>query len=429
MKRVCVIDVAGLSLRSLSASGDGWLSSLTFGPKPLRTVFPSVPPTVQASMTTGVGPGVHGIIGGGLFRRQSRRLGLDDRSNTLLNKKRFWHSRHLPARPTVAMLFCYHPLAGGADVVVGVSSYGASCGHVVSQPVSVGRSLSEKLGRAEARGIRGPAADWRAGEWIASAACELLRDRKPDLMWVHLPGAQFEMIRHGPDSSRAAEAVAGVLGLSGRIAECVGELGGETVVVGGGGYLAVSNVGRPNERLRRAGLLEFVDTPDGLVPDLDRSRAIAMVDHQVAHLFCEDESVAADAAEAVAEDPAVESVRPRDELFEPGLGHDRAGERIAVARPDAWLAYPWWDAEDRPPREAARPDFAGRCGYDPCELFPGRSPGDIDPDPSRVRACRGRDDIEAADDCVIAATGDVPLRGERPGVTEVAAALKRVMFE
>ncbi|MGC9455425.1 MAG: alkaline phosphatase family protein [Phycisphaerae bacterium] len=429
MRKVCVIEAAGVSPRLLASASAGWIGSPASPPQSLKTVFPSVPPVVQASMTTGVGPGVHGIVGGGVFRRQSRHLGLDERSNTLLNKKRFWQSRHLPARPTVAMLFCYHPLAGAADMVVGVSSYGSSCGRAISQPVDLGRRLVAELGKADPCGFAGPDASWRAGQWIVSAAGKLMRERPIDLMWVHLPGVNFELIRHGPESPQAAEALEGVCGFAARLAEDVSAAGGETVFVGNGGYTGVSRVGLPNERLHRAGLLKLVRTPEGPVVDLDRSRAVAVVDHQVAHLYCDDETVADDAQSVVAEDPAIERVCSRSELFEPGLGHDRAGERVAIAAADAWLAYQWWRLDDTPPLEARRPGFAGKVGYDPCELFAGEDPGDIDPDPSRVRAGRGRADIAPEDACAVAGTCELPVETEDPAVTDIPAMLRRLMFE
>ncbi|MFP3937267.1 MAG: alkaline phosphatase family protein [Phycisphaerae bacterium] len=429
IRKVCVVEIAGLSGRLLASGARDWPVSPSSQPTPLRTVFPSVPPVLQASMTTGVIPGVHGIVSGGIFRRQSRRLGLDERSNTLLNKKRFWQSRHLPARPTVAMLFGYHPLAGAADIVVGVSSYGSSCGRAISQPVTVGRELVGELGGADARGFAGPDASWKAGEWTTAAAGKLFGERDIHLMWVYLPGVNFELIRHGPEAFQVSEALDGVCGFAGRIAEDVSAAGGETVLIGNGGYTAVSRVGTPNERLYRAGLLKLVDTPEGPVVDLDRSRAFAMTDHQLAHLYCDDETIAAEAEAVVLEDPAVERVCSRSELFEPGLGHDRAGERVAIAAADAWLAYQWWSVDDTPPLDARRPGFAGKCGYDPCELFAGDEPGDIDPDPSRVRATRGRVDIDPDDSCVVGGTCELPFDIDDPCATDMPAILRRLMFE
>jgi hypothetical protein len=429
MRRLCVINVAGASPRLLAAGGQGWLRSLPAPPRAMGTVFPAVPPAVQASMTTGVTPGVHGVVAGCVFRRQSRHIGRDERSNTLLNKKRFWHGRHLPESPRTAMVFWYHAMAGGADVVVGVTSYGPSCGRVVSQPLGVADELTGQLGPLDPGLLRGPAASWRASEWIASAARKLLRERPVDLAWVHLPGVNFELARHGPEAHQTREALAGVEKLAAGIAEDMSSAGGETVVVSDGGYVSVSQVGRPNARLREAGLLEIAETPDGPAPDLERSRAFALVDHQVAHLYCRDEDIADEAAAVVAEDPAVQWVRPRAALFEPGLGHDRAGERVAAARTDAWLAYHWWGPEDEPPAAARRADFAGRCGHDPCELLAGDEPDTIDPDPTRVRSSRGRADVEPDDACLLAATCELPPQAESPSATDLPAILRRLMFD
>ncbi|MCP4374729.1 MAG: alkaline phosphatase family protein, partial [bacterium] len=94
MKRICIINIAGLSRRLISGRSGLWVDSLTpAAGGAMRPTLPAVASSVQASMTTGCEPGQHGVIAGGVFRRQSKHLSLSERSNTLLNKKRFWHGR------------------------------------------------------------------------------------------------------------------------------------------------------------------------------------------------------------------------------------------------------------------------------------------------------------------------------------------------
>ena len=52
-----------------------------------------------------------------------------------------------------------------------------------------------------------------------------------------------------------------------------------------------------------------------------------------------------------------------------GIDHSRAGELVAVAAPDAWFTYYFWDDDRRAPDYARTVDIHRKPGYDPVELF------------------------------------------------------------
>ena len=54
---------------------------------------------------------------------------------------------------------------------------------------------------------------------------------------------------------------------------------------------------------------------------------------------------------------------------EHGLDHDRSGELVLVAEPDAWFTYYYWEDDDRAPDYARTVDIHRKPGYDPVELF------------------------------------------------------------
>jgi len=414
MKRICIIDIAGLS-RRLVAGGSGlWVDSLVPAASgAMRPTLPAIAASVQASMTTGRDPGQHGVVAGGVFRRQSKRLSLAERSNTLLSKKRFWHARNLPEPPTVALVFWSNPLAGGGDIVLGASTYACCGGRVSHQPAGLYGRLAETCGAFDCDSVSGPTTSWRGAEWIASAAGEIWRSDRPDLMWVYLPGVDFELVRGGvvDNTASAAEALGAVDKWASQLADVVRGDGGEVVVVSDGGYSDVSLAACPNLALRDAGLLSVKETPDGMEVDIEASDAIALVDHQFAHLYCVDEAAAERASDALADMEGIDAILPRSEVFCPGLGHDRAGERVAIARSGAWFAPRWRRSDEAGPRLA--------LGYDP---------SGIGVDESAVRASRGRGDVSLEDSCFLAATCPLPAPQEMC-VTDLPEVLRKVMFE
>lgn len=421
--RICVICIGGLGPGQCERHGELWISGLAAGRRRLGPTFPSLDISLQASMTTGVTSGVHGIVSGGVFRRQKRELSFQERSNTLLSKKRFWQSRHLPRRVRAAMMFWSNPLAGGADFVLGCCSYGRPEG-MAEQPAGLYGQLKAKLGPLDCGLLQGPGADWRASRWIASAAAEVWRQSGCDLAWVNLPGLEAAAVRHGPNSEEALEALRQIDALAAQLAQGVGQEGGQALVVGTGEMSPVSSAALPNARLVEAGLLQLVQTPLGQLPDLDRSRAFALCDHQIAHIYCLDDSCAADAADALRELDGVAGVLGRDELFEPGLGHDRSGELVALAKPDVWLAYPWWSAEaDEPFAQAVA---LNSFGNDPCGFIPSPASGQVTAKLAEVRASRGLV-AGPATDCMLSATCQLPAAG-RGEITDLPEMLKEMLF-
>jgi hypothetical protein len=232
-------------------------------------------------------------------------------------------------------------------------------------------------------------------------------------MWVYLPGVDFELVRGGvvDNTASAGDALLAVDQWAHQLADVVCGDGGEVVVVSDGGYSDVTLAACPNLALRDAGLLRVKETPDGTQVDIEASDAIALVDHQFAHLYCVDEAAADRASDALAGLDGIDAILPRSEVFCSGLGHDRAGERVAIARSDAWFA-PRWRRSD----EAGPP---ATLGWDPSALGVNES---------AVRASRGRSDVSLEDSCFLAATCQLPAPQEMC-VTDLPDVLRKVMFD
>ncbi|CAM5245769.1 hypothetical protein SHIRM173S_06117 [Streptomyces hirsutus] len=92
-----------------------------------------------------------------------------------------------------------------------------------------------------------------------------------------------------------------------------------------------------NRVLRRAGLLE-VHTQDGMeYLDPMASRAFAVADHQIAHVYVrrpEDLDATRAALEGL---PGIDQLLDHEGKKAHHLDHPRAGELVAVAEPDAWF--------------------------------------------------------------------------------------------
>jgi hypothetical protein len=126
-----------------------------------------------------------------------------------------------------------------------------------------------------------------------------------------------------------------------------------------------------NQTLREAGLLTVRLGPFGEVLDTFGSRAFAVCDHQLAHIYVDhaDDLSAGRVRELISAVPGVARVYAGSERSEIGLDHPRAGDLVALSQGDSWFAYPYWLDDRLAPDFARTVDIHRKPGYDPCELF------------------------------------------------------------
>jgi hypothetical protein len=111
------------------------------------------------------------------------------------------------------------------------------------------------------------------------------------------------------------------------------------------------------------------------------SRAFAVADHQVAHVYVKDPADVPAVAAICAGLPGVAEVLDAAGKAAHGLDHPRAGELVLVAAPDSWFTYYYWLDDDRAPDFARLVEIHRKPGYDPAELFF---------DPAGPRSAKGR---------------------------------------
>jgi len=145
--------------------------------------------------------------------------------------------------------------------------------------------------------------------------------------------------------------------------------GARVWVVSEYGHCDVSKPVYVNRVLRAAGLLSVRKGPFGEQLETYQSRAFAVCDHQVAHVYVRDVSDISRTKDLLATLPGVARVLAGEERAEVGLRHERAGELIVLSERDAWFAYPFWLDDALAPDYARAVAIHHKPGYDPCELF------------------------------------------------------------
>src|SRR5262249_11099253 len=131
------------------------------------------------------------------------------------------------------------------------------------------------------------------------------------------------------------------------------------------GHCQVSRPVYLNRALRQAGLLAVRRGPFGEQLDTFASRAFAVCDHQLAHVYVSDPADLPRASGLLAAVPGVARVHAGDERGAIGLRHERSGELVLLSEPDAWFAYPFWQDDRYAPDYARAVAIHHKPGYDP----------------------------------------------------------------
>ncbi|GAA2416055.1 alkaline phosphatase family protein [Streptomyces glaucosporus] len=369
-----VLDVVGLTPRLLDHMPGLRALADAGSHAPLGTVLPAVTCSVQATFLTGTTPAGHGVVGNGWYFRDLGEVFLWRQHNGLVGGDKLWDAaRRAHPGYTVANVCWWYAMGADTDYTVTPRPVYRADGRkepdCYTRPPELHGELTDSLGAFPLFHYWGPGADLVSSQWIIGATRHILHTRAPDLVLAYLPHLDYDLQRHGPDDPRSLAAAADLdRALTPLLDDARAE--GRTVVVLS--EYGITSVDRPvdvNRALRRAGLLE-VHTQDGMeYLDPTASRAFAVADHQIAHVYVRRPEDLDAAHAALAGLPGVDELLGDEGKKAHGLDHPRAGDLVAVAEPDAWFTYYYWLDDDRAPDFARTVEIHRKPGYDPAELF------------------------------------------------------------
>jgi predicted AlkP superfamily pyrophosphatase or phosphodiesterase len=266
------------------------------------------------------------------------------------------------------------------------------------------------------------------------AAIQVLRESRPDLLLVYIPHLDYSSQKFGIGTDVERKDLQEVDRLVGNFIQTVQDLSlqEETAILLLSEYSLGNVTGAVclNRELRRAGLLSVREIQGKEYVDFEMSRAFAMVDHQIAHVYVKPED--RDRVRGVLQGmEGVDQVWGMEEQKAHRIHHERSGELIAVARPDRWFAYYWWEEAEKAPDFTRTVDIHRKPGYDPMDLFFDPKTKSISTDTSLIKGSHGvlpKTDSQKA--CLVLG-GSLPDGLERKKAyeaVEVAALMERLIF-
>lgn len=383
MKRTAALNVVGLTESLLGAATPRINRFIGQGARAgIVPAFPAVTCTAQSTYVTGTPPAQHGIVANGWYNRELAEVQFWKQSNHLVHGRKIWEElRELDRTFTCAKLFWWYNMYSTADYSITPRPMYPADGRkffdIYSWPYSIRSEIKKDLGEFPFATFWGPAAAVKspqgsadaASRWIAGSAKWIEKKYAPTLNLVYLPHLDYNLQRLGPKHPDIARDLREIDAIVGDLIEFFAERSVQVILLSEYGITPVDTPIHINRFLRQYHWLTVKDELGREMLDAGASKAFAVADHQVAHVYLNDRSIEKQLEKMLRAELDLAHILNREQQAELGIDHSRSGDLILVAKENAWFTYYYW-LDDR-----VAPDFA-RCvdihrkpGYDPVELF------------------------------------------------------------
>ncbi|BCU77389.1 nucleotide pyrophosphatase/phosphodiesterase family protein [Luteolibacter sp. LG18] len=369
--RLAVINVVGLSKSLLPHAPFLKAFAEKHGLQSFRPAFPAVTCTAQSSMLTGTTPAEHGAVANGWYDRESAEVRFWKQSNHLVHGEKVWDTlrREVPGF-TCAKLFWWYNMYSTADWSMTPRPLYPADGRKVfdihTQPMGLREEVKADLGPFPFPAFWGPASGIASSEWIANSAKWTENKHSPTLSLVYLPHLDYSLQKVGPDDPSIPSEVAAIDRVVADLVTYYESRGVKSLILSEYGISPVHQPVHLNRVFREKGWLSIKEELGLETLDCGGCKVFAVADHQVAHVYVNDHSLLGEVKALLAATPGVDEVR---EVEGSGIGAERAGELVAISKPDAWFTYYFWVDDAKAPDYARCIDIHRKPGYDPVELF------------------------------------------------------------
>ena len=373
--RLAVINIVGLSSSLLGEHMPGVTRfAERNGLQSYKPAFPAVTCTAQSSIVTGTSPGEHGVVANGWYDREAAEVKFWKQSNHIVHGEKLWDKlrREIPGF-TCAKLFWWYNMYSSADFSITPRPLYPADGRKIfdihTQPMDMREKLKSDLGPFPFPAFWGPAAGIASSEWIAASAKWVEEKHSPTLSLVYLPHLDYPLQKDGPGAATIPIELAKIDNVATDLIDYYESRNVRVLVLSEYGISAVDQPIHLNRLFRERGWIQVKDELGRETLDCGASRAFAVADHQVAHIYINDPSIKEEVRELLLATPGIDEVRVPDGTWKPGPGLERAGDLIAVSKENAWFTYYFWNDDAVAPDYARTIDIHRKPGYDPCELF------------------------------------------------------------
>lgn len=375
MKKTVVIDVVGLSA-SVIGEHTPFLKAYS-EKKHLRTIKPMLPAvttSVQSTYLTGKWPSEHGIVGNGWYDRVDNEQKFWKQSNKLVQAENIWdRAKREDPTFTVSQMFWWYNMYNTADYTCtprpNYLADGRKIPDCYAKPASLRDELQDTLGQFPLFKFWGAGANIESTQWIADAS-KITDDKyDPTLTLIYLPHLDYCQQKFGPDVNKIAKELNEIDAVVKDLVEFYERKNANIILLSEYGIAPTNTPIHLNRTFRREGLLEIRMERGLELMDMGESKAFVIADHQIAHVYINDESVRDKVKGILESTPGVSLILDKEGQAEHHIDHERSGDYVIISDQDHWFTYYFWLDDALAPDYARCVDIHKKPGYDPVEVF------------------------------------------------------------
>lgn len=375
MNKTVIIDVVGLS-RSVIGEHMPFLERYIAERNivSIDPILPAVTTSMQSTYLTGKYPSETGIVGNGWYDRTDAEVKFWKQSNKLVQGEKIWEkAKKQDQEFTCSMMFWWYNMYSSADYSVtprpNYLADGRKLPDCYSHPADLRDDLQEKLGQFPLFQFWGPGANIKSTQWIADASMRTDDLYDPTLTLIYLPHLDYCLQKFGPDFSKISNDLKQIDEVIEQLIEFYQKKNANIVILSEYGISPVNNPVHLNRLFRKHGLLAIREERGLELLDAGASKAFVVADHQIAHVYINDDSVTDQVKQLLKSEPAIELILDREDQAKYHINHERAGDLVLMADKNSWFTYYFWLDDAKAPDYARVVDIHKKPGYDPVEMF------------------------------------------------------------
>jgi len=383
MHRTAVIDVVGLigpmideaMPRLARFREQGTITSI-------EPVLPALTCAAQSTYLTGSMPAQHGIVANGWYNREQAEVQFWKQSNHLVSGRKIWEELAEQDKGfTCAKLFWWYNMYSTATWSITprpmYPADGRKVFDIYTGPMALRSEIKKDLGEFPFPTFWGPAAGMAtpqgspdaASRWIAESAKWIEERHRPTLSLIYLPHLDYNLQRLGPTHPSVQNDLRSIDAIVGDLIAFFQKRSIRVVILSEYGITPVNQPIHLNRLFRKQGWLAIKEELGLELLDCGASRAFAVADHQVAHIYVNDPGILKTVRKVLEGQAGISGIFDREEQKTIGLDHPRSGDLVVFSEDQAWFTYYYWMDDALAPDFARCVDIHRKPGYDPVELF------------------------------------------------------------
>nr|WP_300600566.1 nucleotide pyrophosphatase/phosphodiesterase family protein [Niabella sp.] len=374
MQKTVVINIVGLSKSILHLMPFVNHYAAQHQLNTIEPMLPAVTTAVQSTYLTGKWPSETGIVGNGWYDHRDSEIKFWKQSNHLVQSKKIWEAaKEADASFTASNMFWWYNMYSSVDYSAtprpNYLADGRKMPDCYTHPASLRDTLQQELGPFPLFQFWGPGASIKSSQWIAHASIKTDRLYHPTLTLIYLPHLDYCLQKFGPDAASIKDECLQMDQVVQQLVQYYQEQNAQLILLSEYGIAPVANPIHVNRILRNKGYIAIREERGLELLDAGASKAFAVADHQIAHIYIEDKQLIPEIKALFENTDGIAGVLDKAGQVNSHIHHERSGDLVLIAADDRWFTYYFWNDDKIAPDYARCVDIHKKPGYDPAELF------------------------------------------------------------